>query len=457
MSKLWGGRFTGSVDPVMERFNESLSYDKRMYRADVRGSQAYAKGLVQAGVITEEESEKIHNGLEQVLKEWQDGTFKIVQSDEDIHTANERRLAEIIGSAAGKLHTGRSRNDQVATDMRIWLLEQVDTLSALMKDLLKVTIARAQSEIDHIMPGYTHLQRAQPIRWSHFLLSHCGFFISDLKRLQDLRPRISVLPLGSGPLAGNPFAMPRDLLQKELGFDSLSLNSMQGVADRDFIAEFLFWTTMVMVHISRLAEDLIIYSSSEFGFVTLSDAYSTGSSIMPQKKNPDSLELLRGKTGRVFGDFTGLLMTLKGVPSTYNKDLQEDKEPMFDAAHTIENSLLVLQGVISTMNIHPENMRRSLTDDMLATDLAEYLVRKGIPFRETHHISGSAVRLAEESKISLSQLTLEQLQSLSPKFEKDVEEVFSFETSVERRDVVGGTSRRAVLEQIETVKAVLEK
>merc|ERR1712093_16728 len=433
MAKLWGGRFTGATDPLMHAFNQSLSYDKRMYKADVMGSQAYDK----------------------VLGEWESGKFVEKEADEDIHTANERRLAELIGPTAGKLHTGRSRNDQVATDMRIWLLEQVEKLENFLKDLIKVMIARAEKEIEVVMPGYTHLQRAQPIRWSHFLLSHCGFFINDLKRLQDLKPRISVPPLGSGPLAGNPFAMPRDLLQAELGFDSLTLNSMQGVADRDFIAEFLFWTSMTMIHISRLAEDLIVYSTAEFGFVTLSDAYSTGSSIMPQKKNPDSLELLRGKSGRTFGQLAGLMMTLKGVPSTYNKDLQEDKEPMFDAADTIESSLQILQGVISTLNIHPENMKRSLTDDMLATDLAEYLVRKGIPFRETHHISGSAVRLAEQNKISLSQLTLEQLQSLSPKFEKDVIDVFSFETSVERRDVVGGTSKRAVLEQVDTVKKII--
>jgi len=455
MAKLWGGRFTGATDPLMHAFNQSLSYDKRMYKADVMGSQAYAKGLVRAGVLNEEERQLIHEGLDKVLGEWESGKFVEKEADEDIHTANERRLAELIGPTAGKLHTGRSRNDQVATDMRIWLLEQVEKLENFLKDLIKVMIARAEKEIEVVMPGYTHLQRAQPIRWSHFLLSHCGFFINDLKRLQDLKPRISVLPLGSGPLAGNPFAMPRDLLQAELGFDSLTLNSMQGVADRDFIAEFLFWTSMTMIHISRLAEDLIVYSTAEFGFVTLSDAYSTGSSIMPQKKNPDSLELLRGKSGRTFGQLAGLMMTLKGVPSTYNKDLQEDKEPMFDAADTIESSLQILQGVISTLNIHPENMKRSLTDDMLATDLAEYLVRKGIPFRETHHISGSAVRLAEQNKISLSQLTLEQLQSLSPKFEKDVIDVFSFETSVERRDVVGGTSKRAVLEQVDTVKKII--
>ncbi|KAL7008049.1 argininosuccinate lyase [Cystobasidiomycetes sp. EMM_F5] len=455
MAKLWGGRFTGATDPLMHAFNQSLSYDKRMYQADIVGSQAYAKGLVQAGVITEEEQKAIHEGLDKVLAEWKSGKFVPQESDEDIHTANERRLAELIGSTAGKLHTGRSRNDQVATDMRIWLLEQVEKLEAFLKDLVKVMVARAESEIEHVMPGYTHLQRAQPIRWSHFLLSHCAFFVNDYKRLQDLKPRISVLPLGSGPLAGNPFAMPRDLLQKELGFASLSINSMQGVADRDFIAEFLFWTSMTMIHISRLAEDLIIYSTAEFGFVTLSDAYSTGSSIMPQKKNPDSLELLRGKSGRTFGQLSGLMMTLKGVPSTYNKDLQEDKEPMFDAADTIESSLQILQGVISTLTIHPENMQRSLTADMLATDLAEYLVRKGIPFRETHHISGSAVRLAEQNKISLSDLTLEQLQGLSPKFEKDVVDVFSFVTSVERRDVVGGTSKRAVLEQIATIRQIL--
>ncbi|GAA98520.1 uncharacterized protein L969DRAFT_95243 [Mixia osmundae IAM 14324] len=456
MAKLWGGRFTGATDPLMHEFNQSLSYDQRMYDADIRGSIAYSAGLVKAGILTEEECKSIHDGLGKVLQEWTSGTFKIEATDEDIHTANERRLNELIGPVAGKLHTGRSRNDQVATDMRLWLIDESAKIRQALRDLIDVLVNRAEKEIDHILPGYTHLQRAQPIRWSHFLLSHTANLVSDLSRLDSSLPRLSVMPLGSGAMAGNPFAIPREQIAEQLGFQSLSLNSMQGVSDRDFIAEFLFTTTLAMVHISRFAEDLIIYSSAEFGFVSLSDAYSTGSSIMPQKKNPDSLELLRGKSGRTFGQMAGFLMTLKGIPSTYNKDLQEDKEPLFDAAETIHRCLLIFQGVIATLTIHPEKMRAALTDDLLATDLAEYLVRKGTPFRETHHISGSAVRLAEEGKTSLSKLTLEQLQTLSPKFSEDVKEVFSFETSVERRDVPGGTSKRAVHEQVAKIRALVK-
>ncbi|MBW0470744.1 hypothetical protein O181_010459 [Austropuccinia psidii MF-1] len=449
--KLWGGRFTGATDPLMHQFNQSLGYDQRMFKADIRGSQAYAIALHASGILASSELKLIREGLDEVLLEWESSGFVPIDSDEDIHTANERRLAEKIGATAGKLHTGRSRNDQVATDMRLWLMEECTKLLRYLESFIQVIVGRAEKEIDVLMPGYTHLQRAQPIRWSHFLMSHATSFLSDLDRLKDLFPRIAVLPLGSGPLAGNPFNIDRELLLKELGFKSLSINSMNGVSDRDFVAEFLFWATMTMVHISRFAEDLIIYSSSEFGYITLSDAYSTGSSIMPQKKNPDSLELLRGKSGRTCGQLTGFLMTYKGLPATYNKDLQEDKEPLFDAADTLSASIQIFEGVIATLNINDQAMKAALTPEMLATDLAEYLVRKGIPFRETHHISGSAVRLAEQNKISLAQLTLEQYQSLSTHFAADVFEVFDFEKSVERKDVAGGTSKRAVQMQINQV------
>ncbi|KAH9821299.1 L-Aspartase-like protein [Melampsora americana] len=450
--KLWGGRFTGATDPIMHEFNQSLSYDKRLYKADISGSIAYAMCLSRAGILSAEEADVIKRGLKEVETEWENGTFKPTADDEDIHTANERRLSEKIGKVAGKLHTGRSRNDQVATDMRIWLMEETEKIMYYLKDFITVITQRAEQEIDVLMPGYTHLQRAQPIRWSHFLMSHACAFTSDLSRLQDMVPRISVLPLGSGPLAGNPFSIDRELLLNDLRFNNLSVNSMHAVSDRDFVAEFLFWCTMTMIHMSRFAEDLIIYSSAEFGFVTLSDAYSTGSSIMPQKKNPDSLELLRGKSGRTFGQLSGFLMTLKGLPSTYNKDLQEDKEPMFDAADTIGSALRIFEGVITTMKINPNKLAGALSPDMLATDLAEYLVRKGVPFRETHHISGSAVKMAEQMGVPLSQLTLAQLQTICPLFTQDVADVFDYEKSVERRDVYGGTSRSAVLKQIERIR-----
>ncbi|KAJ6596783.1 argininosuccinate lyase [Mycena vulgaris] len=455
--KLWGGRFTGKTDPLMHAFNQSLKYDQRMHAADIKGSIAYAKSLTLVGILTKEEETKITNGLTVVGKEWEDGVFQAQEDDEDIHTANERRLSELIGPLGGKLHTGRSRNDQVATDMRLWLLDQVQDIEQSVKGLLHVIVDRAEKEKDILLPGYTHLQRGQPIRWSHLLLSHAMSFRYDLERLQQLIPRISVLPLGSGALAGNPFAVDREFLAKELGFASIAENSMWGVGDRDFIVEFLMWSSLTMTHISRMAEDFIIYSTAEFGFVTLSDAYSTGSSIMPQKKNPDSLELLRGKSGRIFGNMTGFLMTLKGLPSTYNKDLQEDKEPLFDSVDNVSASLKIAEGVIATMDVHADKMYKALTMDVLATDLADYLVRKGIPFRETHHVSGRAVALAESRQCQLNELTLADFKSLNENFSDDIHAVFDFEASVERREAIGGTSKKMIERQVSVLREVLNK
>ncbi|KIM58928.1 hypothetical protein SCLCIDRAFT_127306, partial [Scleroderma citrinum Foug A] len=355
----------------------------------------------------------------------------------------------------GKLHTGRSRNDQVATDIRLWLLDEVEDIVSSLKNLIRVIVERADKERDILLPGYTHLQRGQPIRWSHFLLSHALSFRYDLERLQQLIPRISVLPLGGGALAGNPFAVDREFLAKELGFQSLAENSMWGVGDRDFTVEFLMWASLTMIHMSRLSEDLIIYSTAEFGFVKLSDAYSTGSSIMPQKKNPDSLELLRGKTGRIFGH-ARFMMTPKGLPSTYNKDLQEDKEPLFDAVDNISASLKIAEGVIATMEVYGDKMRQALTMDVLATDLADYLVRKGVPFRETHHVSGRAVALAEAQNCQLNDLSVDDYKKLHEKFGDDVAQVFDFEASVERRMAIGGPSRKTLDRQISVLRAALE-
>lgn len=447
-SKLWGGRFTGPTDPLMEAFNASIGFDRRLWRADIRGSQAYARALAAAGLLTAAEADEIVQGLERVAAEWNAGEFCIQPSDEDIHTANERRLTELAGPVAGKLHTGRSRNDQVATDIRLWLREEIDLLGGHLRQLIGVATERAAHEIDLLMPGYTHTQPAQPVRWSHWLLSHAWMWQRDAQRLADVRGRANRLSLGNGALAGNPFPIDRAALARDLGFDGCTPNSMDGVSDRDFVAEFLFWAALTMVHLSRLAEDLILFSTQEFGFVTLDDAYSTGSSLMPQKKNPDALELLRGKSGRVVGDMTGLLVTLKGLPSTYNKDIQEDKEPLFDAAETLGGSLQIAAGVLSTLEVNPAALRARLVSEMLATDLAEYLVRKGVPFRETHHIAGAAVRLAELRRVSLADLALEDLRSLHPAFGADVCATWDFEQSVERRDAEGGTSRRAVLAQI---------
>jgi argininosuccinate lyase len=451
-SKLWGGRFTGATDPLMEEFNASITFDRQLWAVDIAGSQAYARALARAGIVTAAEADAIVEGLARVADEWQAGAFVIKEGDEDIHTANERRLTELIGSTAGKLHTGRSRNDQIATDVRLWLRAEIATIRHHLHDLIRVAVARAAAEIDILMPGYTHLQPAQPIRWSHWLLSRAWAWQRDAQRLDELAARVNVMPLGSGALAGNPLGIDRAALAADLEFAEITYNSLDGVSDRDFIAEFLFWGALVMVHLSQFAEDLIIYSSREFSFVKLADAYSTGSSLMPQKKNPDALELLRGKSARVMGQMTGLMTLLKGLPSSYDKDLQEDKEPLFDAVHTVGSSLQIASGVISTLEPNVAAMRAALSPEMLATDLAEYLVRKGVPFRETHHIAGAAVQMAEMQAIPLSELTLDDLLSLHHAFEEDVADVWDFEKSVDTRDAAGGTSRRAVLEQIDKLQ-----
>lgn len=437
----------------MEKFNASFGYDQRLCYVDIQGSVAYASALNRAGILTEDETKQLHEGLEKVKAEWVAGKFVAVSSDEDIHTANERRLTELIGPLGGKLHTGRSRNDQVATDVRLWLREEIDAVRNDVASLVKVMAGRAEAEVDVLMPGYTHLQPAQPIRWAHWLMAHATALARDADRLQDCRRRTNVMPLGSGALAGHPFGIDREALARDLDFEGISGNSLDAVSDRDFIAEFMFCGSLLGTHLSKLAEDLIIYSSSEFGYVKLSDAYATGSSLMPQKKNPDALELLRGKAGRLIGGMTGLLVTLKGLPSTYNKDLQEDKEPLFDAADTLRDLVPITTGVISTLEPRPDRMRASLAPEMLATDLADYLVRKGVPFRETHHVAGEAVQLAETKGCKLDELRAGDLKPLHPLFGDDVEDVWSFEASVESRASAGGTAKAPVLEQARALQA----
>eukprot|EP00038_Savillea_parva_P008263 m.175798 g.175798 ORF g.175798 m.175798 type:complete len:470 (+) comp14054_c0_seq1:2280-3689(+) len=451
-AKLWGGRFSGKTDPIMEQFNASIAYDKRMWKEDIAGSVAYVKGLAKISIVTEAERDAIIEGLGKVAEEWRAGIFEIKPGDEDIHTANERRLTELIGEPAGKLHTGRSRNDQVATDMRLWLMAEIDTLRAKLAELIHVNVQRAEADIDAVFPGYTHLQRAQPIRWSQWIMSHTWPLIRDFERLGEIKARTSEMPLGSGALAGHPFGIDRVALAADLGFDRPSPNSLDATAGRDFVAEFLMWASLTTVHLSKWAEDLSMYASKEFGFVQLSDAYSTGSSLMPQKKNPDSLELIRGRAGRVFGNCAGFLMTLKGLPSTYNKDLQEDKEAMFDVADTLDSVVPIAAGVMSTLTINKDRMRGALSMDMLATDLAYYLTRKQVPFRTAHGLAGKAVAMAESKGCSLADLTLADYQTIHPAFEKDVADVWNFENSTDQYTAPGGTARSAVLEQIAAVK-----
>ncbi len=454
-NKLWGGRFSGKTDPLMDKFNASISYDQRLWKADIQGSLAYVKAIEKVGLVTAEESQTIQKGLGTVASEWEKNVFKITSGDEDIHTANERRLKELVGGVAGKLHTGRSRNDQVATDMRLWLRDQLHTMQSHLTSLIKVHVNRAQIEIGVLMPGYTHLQRAQPIRWSHWLLSYAHMLQRDVQRLTELITRVNVMPLGSGALAGNPFGVDRHFLASELGFAGVSGNSLDATSDRDFILEFSFWASMTSTHLSKWAEDLILFCTKEYNFVALSDAYSTGSSLMPQKKNADSLELIRGKSGRIFGHLAGFMMTVKGLPSTYNKDLQDSQEHMFEVYDLMEALLQVATGVLSTLSINQESMKAALSPDMLATDLAYYLVRKGIAFREAHGLSGRCVALAEQKGCSLTQLSVDDLKTVNTAFDTDVSDVWNYENSVEQYKSVGGTSHASVQQQVEALNTWL--
>ena len=448
---LWGGRFSTKLNQQAWDLNSSLPVDQRMALQDVEGSCAWADAIHRAGILTDKEHASISLGLATIKEEFSSGRFSFAPSDEDIHTAVERRLTELIGDAAGKLHTGRSRNDQVATDFRLWVLQAIPLLVAALKELQSALVENAESAGETVMPGYTHLQRAQPILLAHWWLSHYWPLQRDLERLQDLTKRVSVLPLGSGALAGVPFDIDRMALAESLGFADVSQNSIDAVSDRDFAAEYLFCTTMIGIHLSKLAEQIVLFTSAEFGFFELSDAYSTGSSLMPQKKNPDFFELTRGKAGTLLGLFTGLLATLKGLPSTYDKDLQEDKAPVFQATDTLLAILPVLAGALRTITVKSERMRNAIDATMMATDLADYLVAKGVPFREAHSIAGKAVRAAGEGNVSLEEMSLEAYQVIGP-FEADVYQVFDPMKSIEKRNAIGGTSFQSVKKQIQRIK-----
>jgi len=455
--KLWSGRLSGSVNEAVAKLNDSLPFDRRMARQDVRGSIAWARALAKAGVLTQAEADEIINGLQVIAGEFASGEFVFAESDEDIHTAVERRLTELIGPVAGKLHTGRSRNDQVATDLRLWVLEAVNQVDAQLHDLQSTLITRAEQDMGIILPGYTHTQRAQPILLSHWWLAHLWALQRDRDRLHGLGQRTAVSPLGSGALAGTAFPVDRDALSHDLGFHSAAPNSLDAVSDRDFAAEFLFCAALIGLHLSRMAEALILYSTAEFDFVVLDDAYSTGSSLMPQKKNPDPLELIRGKSGKLFGLLTGLLATLKALPSAYDKDLQEDKLPVFEAADTLALALPVMSGAIATLTLHADRMRAAVDASMLATDLADYMVQRGVPFREAHHAAGRAVKRAGELEVKLAELPLVEWQAIHPAFGDDLYQVFDPERSIARRSAFGGTAPDAVQEQLALARQVVNR
>lgn len=451
---LWGGRFDSGMAPAMEPLNRSLDLDRRFWRQDVRGSRAWASALAGAGVLTEDEAATLRAGLDAVASRLEDADFRDFP-DEDVHSLVERLLFEEVGAVAGKLHTGRSRNDQVATDVRLWGMDAAGAVEEDLRTLCVALLELAEESVDVILPGYTHLQQAQPVRGAHWALSHFWSFRADVRRIEAAGEAASVLPLGSGALAGCPFPVDREALRKELGFDAVSENSLHAVSDRDWMLDFLFAGATVGVHLSRLAEDLVIYTSREFGVFRLDDGYSTGSSLMPQKRNPDVAELARGKSGRLVGNLTALLTLLKGLPSSYNRDLQEDKPPLFDTVETLRTVLPAVAGAVETGGFVPEAARALLDAQLLATDLADYLVRRGVPFRESHEVVGRLVRRAEEDGVGLDELPESAFRAEHPAFESDVYDVFSWDRSVDARGTPGGTGREAVEAQLTRAREAL--
>ncbi len=448
---LWGGRFEGAMDPAMVPLNLSLDVDARLWREDIRGSRAWARGLGRAGVLTGDEADRLVAGLEAVEARLEEG-LPVDPPDEDIHSLIERLLGEEVGALAGKLHTGRSRNDQVATDMRLWALSRLDLLDAELALTGEALLAFAERSVDLVIPGYTHLQQGQPVRAAHWALSHLWPLLRDRDRLRLARRAAAVLPLGCGALAGCPFPIDREFLRRELGFDEIARNSMDAVSDRDWMAELLHGGALLGVHLSRLGEDLVLFASREFGLLRVPDGFSTGSSLMPQKRNPDVGELIRGKAGRFTGNLMSLLTLLKGLPTGYNRDLQEDKRLVFD---TVDQLLLVLPAVRGTLagaEWRPDRAAALLSEELLATDLADYLVRRGVPFRESHEAIGRVVATCEREGCALSALPLDRYRALHPAFDEDLYSVFEWESSVESRAAPGGTARVAVLDQIEAAR-----
>ncbi len=458
MSKLWSGRFAQSGAQLLDEFNASLPFDKKLYEEDIRGSIAHATMLAKQGILTQKEAEEIAKGLMQIKQEIEEGLFEFSIAHEDIHMAVESRLITLIGEAGKRLHTARSRNDQVALDFRLYVQKQTLVIVNVLGSLIDVLMQIAKEHTNTLLPGMTHLQHAQPINFAFHLLAYVSMFKRDIERLESSHKRNNILPLGCAALAGTPHNIDREYVAKLLGFDGVSVNCLDTVSDRDFALEILFNISTIMMHVSRFAEELILWSSYEFKFITLSDEYSTGSSIMPQKKNPDVPELLRGKTGRVNGNLISLLTVLKGLPLAYNKDMQEDKEGVFDSVETVFISLNILKEAIRTMSINHERMRQACeVGHLSATDLADYLVQKcNIPFREAHFITGRAVAHAESLGIDLSKLSVEELQKVDARIGEDVLEVLSLVHSMNARTSQGGTATSSTCKQIELLEAWIQ-
>ncbi|PLX88794.1 MAG: argininosuccinate lyase [Desulfuromonas sp.] len=451
--KLWGGRFTQPTDKFVEEFTASIEFDQRLYRYDIRGSKAHAEMLGRQGIISDEEAEQIISGLNTIMEDIETGKVVFSVELEDIHMNIEARLIERIGAVGGKLHTGRSRNDQVAVDIRLYLRDEIDTILGYLQQLEASLIKQAEANLDVIMPGYTHLQTAQPVLYSHHMLAYREMIARDHSRLQDLRARFNLMPLGAGALAGTTFNIDREWVAEQLGFDGVTSNSLDSVSDRDFAIEFCSFAGILMMHLSRLSEELILWSSADFNFIELSDAFCTGSSIMPQKKNPDVPELVRGKTGRVYGNLISLLTLMKSLPLAYNKDMQEDKEPLFDTIDTVKGSLKVFADMIAEMQVKGDNMRIAAARGFsTATDVADYCVRKGLPFRQAHEVVGKTVRYCVETGKDIPELTLDEFRQFSPLIEQDIYDCVTLEASVNARKATGGTAREAVERELARLK-----
>ena len=456
MAKLWAGRSSGETAAIADDFNSSIRFDCRMYEQDIRGSMAHALMLANQNIISKEDADSIIENLECILNEIRSGDLQIDEKAEDIHMFIEQILTQRIGDAGKRLHTARSRNDQVALDLRMYLKDEIDEISSKVKNLISVITDKAEENIDTIMPGYTHLQRAQPISFCHQLMCYSMMFMRDIDRLSDCKKRMNVSPIGSCALAGTSYDTDRKFEADYLGFDSVCLNSIDGVSDRDFCIETISCLSILMMHLSRFSEEIILWTSSEFSFIELSDSYTTGSSIMPQKKNSDMAELCRGKTGRVYGDLITILTVMKGLPLAYNKDMQEDKEPVFDACDTVKMCLDVFSGMLDTMKVNKENMFNAAGKGFInATDLADYLVNKGLPFRSAYKISGALVRECIELGTVLEKLPLENYNKFSELFDDDIYDAINLKNCVDKRTSEGGTSRASCENQINFVRNFL--
>lgn len=456
--KLWGGRFTKETNQLVHNFNASLSFDQKFYHQDIEGSIAHVKMLAKQGILTTEDRDAIIEGLEGIRRDLESGALAFTAEHEDIHSFVEAVLTERIGEAGKRLHTGRSRNDQVALDMKLYTRDEIDELDGLVKSLLEELLKLMEENLDTYMPGFTHLQKAQPITLAHHMGAYFEMFDRDRSRLSDIRKRMNYCPLGSGALAGTTYPLDREYTAELLGFDGPTLNSMDSVADRDYVIELLSALSTIAMHLSRFCEEIIIWNTNEYQFVEIDDSYSTGSSIMPQKKNPDIAELIRGKTGRVYGALVSILTTMKGIPLAYNKDMQEDKEPVFDTIDTVELCLPVFTAMIDTLTVNRANMRRAANGGFIsATDCADYLAKKGMPFREAYGIVGKLVGHCMDTGHSLETLPLEEYQKVSPYFQADVYDALSLETCVEGRKVYGGPAPEAVKVQMEHLKQFIQE